>query len=193
MSSLRGRGTGPGPLLMVVVALLLLVNPSCEVPGDDGPGRRGSREAAPLSPGSRVAAFVIDVTDGDTIEVRLLEDAGKAEGRIEDVRYIGIDTPETVAEGEPVQCFGPQASDFNKHLVAGRQVTLVFDAEVRDRYDRLLAYVYLGPALVNAALVRRGLARTLEIEPNDSKARLFERLEGSAARSGRGLWHACQA
>lgn len=120
------------------------------------------------------------------------------------MRLIGVDTPETVKPGEPVQCFGPQASRFTKRELAGRQVKLVFGAERRDVYGRLLAYVYLprrtlsvpqhvkGPMrLFNAELVRRGLARTLTIPPNDRLAPRLRRIELAAARAGRGLWGAC--
>ena len=129
-------------------------------------------------------AYVTRAVDGDTIEVQL-------GGEEEDVRYIGVDTPETVKPGEPVQCFGPQASHFNHGLVEGERVRLVFDAERRDVYGRLLAYVYLDGRFVNAELVRRGLARTLTIPPNDRFAARLKRLEIAAARAGRGLWGAC--
>ncbi|HZO06940.1 MAG TPA: thermonuclease family protein [Solirubrobacterales bacterium] len=124
--------------------------------------------------------------DGDTIEVRL-------DGEIEDVRYIGVDTPETVKPGSPVDCFGPQASHFNHRLVEGRRVRLVFGVERRDVYGRLLSYVYLGPRFVNAELLRRGLARTLTIAPNDRFSERFKRLEIAAGRAGRGLWSACES
>ena len=68
---------------------------------------------------------------------------------------------------------------------------LVFGVERRDVYGRLLAYVHLGRRFVNASLVRRGLARSLTIPPNDRFAPLFRRLELGAARAGRGLWGAC--
>ena len=68
---------------------------------------------------------------------------------------------------------------------------LVFDAERRDVYDRLLAYVHLGDTFVNAELVRRGYARTLEIAPNTRFAGLFDRLKQAAANAGRGLWGEC--
>jgi micrococcal nuclease len=129
-------------------------------------------------------AFVVRVIDGDTIAARI-------DGRVEDVRYIGVDTPETVKPGAPVQCFGPQASAFNHRLVEGRPLRLVFGVERRDAYGRLLAYAYLGRRFVNATLVRRGLARSLTIPPNDRFAPLFRRLELGAARAGRGLWGAC--
>jgi micrococcal nuclease len=142
------------------------------------------------SPGP-VNAKVTRVVDGDTIEVEL------PGGDEEDVRYIGIDTPETVKPGTPVQCGGPRAHEVNERLVGGRTVTLHFDEERRDVYGRLLAYVYLPrgtggrPLFVNAELARRGLARTLTIPPNDSFAPLFARLAGRAGVRGRGLWGSC--
>jgi micrococcal nuclease len=129
-------------------------------------------------------AYVSRVVDGDTVEVQL-------DGVEEDVRYIGVDTPETVKPDTPVQCFGPQASSFNHHLVEHRRVRLVFGVERRDVYGRLLAYVYLDGSFVNAELIRRGLARTLTIPPNDRFAGRLKRLEIAAARAGRGLWGAC--
>jgi micrococcal nuclease len=123
----------------------------------------------------------------------------------ETVRYVGIDTPETVKPDTPVQCGGPEAHEANERLVGGRSVVLRFDAERRDVYGRLLAYVYLPrgvrqedgrgptrqPLFVNAELVRRGLARTLTIPPNDSFAALFARLAARAGAAGRGLWGRC--
>jgi micrococcal nuclease len=131
---------------------------------------------------------VVRVVDGDTIRVRL----GGTEER---VRYIGVDTPETVKPGTPVQCFGKAASAFNARLVRTRTVRLVFDAERRDRYGRLLAYVYREPdgLFVNAELVRRGYAQPLTIPPNVAHASEFRRLARSARRGGRGLWAACGA
>lgn len=131
-------------------------------------------------------AYVVRAVDGDTIEVRL-------DGELEDVRYIGVDTPETVKPDTPVQCFGPRASSFDHRLVEHRRVRLVFGVERRDVYGRLLSYVYLGDRFVNAELLRRGLARTLTIAPNDRFAKYFKRLEIAAARAGRGLWSACES
>jgi micrococcal nuclease len=135
-------------------------------------------------PPASATVVVTRVVDGDTVEVQL-------DGEEEDVRYIGVDTPETVKPDTPVQCFGPQASAFNHRLVEGEQVRLVFGAERRDVYGRLLAYVYLDGRFVNAELIRRGLARTLTIPPNDRFAGELKRLEIAAARAGRGLWGAC--
>lgn len=129
-------------------------------------------------------ARVVRVIDGDTIEARI-------EGRAEDVRLIGVDTPETVKPDTPVQCFGERASRFTKRRLTGQRVRLVFGVERRDVYGRLLAYVYLREQLFNSTLVRRGLARTLTIPPNDRFAPRLKRLELAAARRGRGLWGAC--
>jgi micrococcal nuclease len=149
----------------------------------------GGGSAEPSGP---VNVKVTHVVDGDTIDVRM------PDGSEEAVRYIGIDTPETVKPDTPVQCGGPRAHAVNERLVGGHTVTLRFDAEHRDVYGRLLAYIYLpeaGPAgrplFVNAELVRRGLARTLTIPPNDSFAPLFARLAARAGALGRGLWGHC--
>jgi micrococcal nuclease len=165
--------------LLLVAALLLFLQPGSR----DASGER-AEEPVSSGAGRSVVAYVSRVVDGDTVEVRF-------GGREEDVRYIGVDTPETVKPGAPVGCFGPQASDFNHHLVEHRMVRLSFDAERRDVYGRLLAYVHMGKLFVNAELVRRGLARSLTIPPNDSHARLFRRLERRAGRLGRGLWSRC--
>jgi micrococcal nuclease len=131
-------------------------------------------------------AQVLRVVDGDTIRVRL-------DGRTERVRYIGVDTPESVKPGTPVQCFAKRAAAANAALVAGRSVRLVGDVEQRDRYGRLLAYVYRASdgLFVNAELVRRGYAVTLTIPPNVAHAAEFGRLARGARRAGRGLWSAC--
>ena len=164
-------------LLLALVALVVFADL-----GSDSGSPGGDRGGEPS--GRSLHAPVARVVDGDTIEVLI-------GGSEEDVRYIGIDTPETVKEDTPVQCFGPQSSAANRRLVEGRTVRLVFDRERRDIYDRLLAYVYVGDRFVNAALVREGFARTLTIPPNVAHAGLFHRLARAAGSAGRGLWRAC--
>jgi micrococcal nuclease len=155
-------------LLLAVVAVLVLHG-------------RGEPDATSFG-----RAQVLRVVDGDTIRVRL-------DGRTERVRYIGVDTPESVKPGTPVECFAKRAAAANADLVAGREVRLVGDVERRDRYGRLLAYVYREPdgAFVNAALVRDGYARTLTIAPNVAHARQLAQLARAARERGRGLWAAC--
>jgi micrococcal nuclease len=176
------RTPGFGAIIVLVVAVLLLVTGRGSDEGETGGGHPGS--APPAGGGHGTPATVTRVVDGDTVEVSLGD-------RTEDVRYIGVDTPETVAPGQPVECFGKPASHFNQRLVEGERVRLVFDDERRDRYGRLLAYVYLGPVFVNAELVRRGYARTLTISPNTDHAPLLARLEQGAGDAGRGLWGTC--
>ena len=172
------RGALSVPLLIAAVLIVMSLS-RC--------GTNGGGSAEPAGP---LTARVTHVVDGDTIDVRL------ANGDEETVRYIGIDTPETVKPGTPVQCGGPRAHQVNDRLVYGKTVTLRFDAERRDVYGRLLAYVYLPrpgrrPLFVNAELARLGLARTLTIPPNDSFAALFARLASRAGVLGRGLWGSC--
>ena len=146
----------------------------------------GSQDAGggPTPTAHTVSAKVVRVVDGDTI-------VASVEGHDQYVRYIGVDTPETVKPDTPVQCFGPQASAENHRLVEGRSVRLVFDRERRDTYGRLLAYVYAGARFVNATLVRDGYARPLTIPPDTAHAGLFRKLASQAGREGRGLWGSC--
>jgi micrococcal nuclease len=132
-------------------------------------------------------ATVVRVVDGDTVVARM------SDGRFERVRYIGMDTPEDVKPGVPVQCFSLRAAAANRRLVSGRQVKLVPGVEPRDRYGRLLAYVYRRSdgLFVNEQLVRAGFARPLTIPPNDRYAGAIAQLADSARQAGRGLWGAC--
>ena len=131
-------------------------------------------------------AQVVRVVDGDTVVVR-------TGGRTERVRYIGVDTPESVKPGTPVQCFAKAATAANRRLVQGEAVRLVHDAEARDRYGRTLAYVYRSRdgLFVNAELVRLGYGKPLEIRPNVAHALEFRRLAARARRAGQGLWSRC--
>jgi micrococcal nuclease len=158
----------------------LAVLASALLAGCGGGGGGSADDALPHS----LRAHVIRAVDGDTALVRV-------DGRVRYVRYIGIDTPETVKPGVPVQCGGPRASAFDHRLVDGRTVRLVFDRERTDVYGRLLAYVHVGGRFVNAALVRGGYARTDPFPPNTAHAALFARLARRAGRAGRGLWGRC--
>ena len=122
---------------------------------------------------------VLRVIDGDTI----LISSG------ETLRYIGINTPETVDPRKPVEPFGKEAAEFNKKLVEKQKVRLEFDVQERDKYGRLLAYVYLEDGtLVNAELVKHGYARVATYPPNVKYQALFLKLEREARENKRGLW-----
>jgi micrococcal nuclease len=184
-----GAGGRWGSALLLIAAAVVLLRPWEAGQGDSRDARTAVERGT-----------VVRAVDGDTLEVRL------DGGGLEDVRLIGVDTPETVKPDTPVQCFGPRASAFEHRVTEGRRVRLVSGVERRDVYGRLLAYVYLLPAgglsdnskrtahrerFLNAALVRRGLARTLAISPNIRFAEPFAALQREAAQAGRGLWGAC--
>ena len=133
-------------------------------------------------------ARVAEVVDGDTVD---LEFDGS---RRERVRLLGVDTPETVKPDAPVECFGPEASARTKAILpAGTAVLVQRDEEARDRYGRLLAYVWrrADGLFVNRSLVAEGYARTLSIDPNTAHRRDLAAASGEARTAGRGLWAAC--
>jgi micrococcal nuclease len=130
---------------------------------------------------------IVRVVDGDTVVAHL-------PGGDEKVRLIGIDTPETVDPRKPVQCFGKEASDRTKQLLPpGTAVRLERDVEARDRYGRLLAYVYRSSdgTFVNLALAEEGFAQPLTIPPNVAYTSRFSAAAAAARAAHRGLWSAC--
>jgi micrococcal nuclease len=165
-------------LLLLILALVGVAG--CEgfvedVGGDGGGGAGGApadlstskaeRAAWPDAPRDAVRAEVQRVSDGDTF-------VAMVRGRRERVRVIGVDTPESVSPNQPDEPFGEEASDFAKHHLDGETVRLAGDAEPRDRYGRMLAYVWLE----------------LTVPPNVTYERLFRRLVADARREDRGLW-----
>lgn len=121
---------------------------------------------------------VVSVLDGDTIVVDGLGT----------VRYLGMDTPELHHPRTPVERFAARARAANRNLVGGRVVRLETDVERRDAYGRLLAYVYVGSVMVNARLVREGMAEQFPFAPNTRHKAMFARLEAEAMHAGRGQW-----
>jgi micrococcal nuclease len=115
-------------------------------------------------------------------------------GTDEHVRLIGIDTPETHGPGGLRECFGAEATRHLGDLVpAGTALTLVRDVDARDRYGRLLAYIYRLPdrTFVNLVMARDGYAAVLTIAPNVAHAEEFVAAVAEARRTNRGLWSAC--
>ena len=132
-------------------------------------------------------AVVERVVDGDTIIVEVA-------GQRERVRLLGIDTPESVAENRPDQCYGEESSVYLSQLLpAGTEVTLIRDVEARDQYDRLLAYVVRSSdeLFINLDLLQQGFAGVLIYEPNSYYRDLFEAAEDAAFADDRGLWGVC--
>ena len=119
------------------------------------------------------------VVDGDTVD---LDDGTR-------VRYLLVDTPEDTST---VECYGPEATEANRSLVEGKEVTLSYDEVCEDKYGRVLAYVSIGGREVNLTLVERGYACVLEIPPNGAdRADTYRAAEQEAREAGAGLWGAC--
>ena len=126
--------------------------------------------------------LVVRVIDGDTIEL----DSGEI------VRYLDVDTPETVHPSKPVECFGPEATQRNIELVQGRYVRLDIPTERTDKYGRLLAYVYTNDGFVNGALVWGGYAYARSYGESGSLYDTLVQLEDGARTKQKGLWATCE-
>jgi micrococcal nuclease len=179
-------------LFLLVLALLLVAGCEGDVEGGGGGGAgrapadlatsKAERASWPDPPKGAVAAKVQRVVDGDTF-------VASVNGRRERVRVIGVDTPESVDPNRPDEPFGEEASNFAKHYLNDRTVRMAGDVEPRDRYGRMLAYVWLADGTFwNALLAAEGYAQQLTIPPNVTYADLFRRLVGEARREDRGLW-----
>jgi micrococcal nuclease len=178
---------------LVLVLLLVVLLAGCDGYLEGGGGRAGKapaelatsdaeRAAWPDPPKDALTAKVQRVVDGDTF-------IATVRSQRERVRVIGVDTPESVDPNRPDQPFGEEASTFAKHYLDGETVQLAGDAEPRDRYGRMLAYVWLRDGTFwNALLAAEGYAQQLTIPPNVTYASLFRRLVGEARRNDRGLW-----
>jgi micrococcal nuclease len=148
-------------------------------------GCRGDRAGGPAADAGH--GTVVHVVDGDTVDVRL-------GGTTERIRLIGVDTPESVAHDRPVQCFGAEASAATEALLPqGTEVRVERDEVTRDRYGRLLAYVWRtdDDLLVNLALVEGGFADAVTFGDNEAVHQLLVAAEARARSDGVGLWSAC--
>jgi len=125
---------------------------------------------------------VIRVVDGDTIDVRF------SNGATSRVRFIGVNTPETVHPQKAVEKYGKEASNYTKKRLTNKTVTLEFDVGVKDKYGRFLAYVWIGKELYNETLVKDGYARVMTIQPNVKYQQRFLEAERKARLQKKGLW-----
>lgn len=179
----------PKKLLLIAAGALILIigiliggasdNSSSSVPQASSDTQEQSVSGNPDSKLHKVARVI----DGDTIE---LENG-------ERVRYIGIDTPETVDPRKPVQCFGVEASKKNKELAEGKSVRLEKDITDRDKYNRLLRYVWVGDTFVNLELVKQGFAQSYSYPPDIKYQDQFVAAQKEARGAKAGLWSACPA
>jgi micrococcal nuclease len=158
---------------------------------DPGSGAEGLRSYAAADRNLMVRAEVIDHVDGDTLRVRIASSGAEvpAELRVvETIRLIGVDTPETVHPSRPVERFGEEASGFTKARLLNTHVSLAFDWDLRDRYGRLLAYIYTANGeCFNAVLIREGYAHAYTSYAFQFMDE-FRSLEQEARERKRGLW-----
>ena len=179
-----------------VLALCALLGGCTDTAGND---TAGNDTTAVTTAGSSTAATVPDegslepnatvdrIVDGDTL-------VAIVNGARERVRLLGIDTPESVAENRPDQCYGEEAGEYLEALLPeGSAITLILDEEARDQYDRLLAYVVRSSddLFVNLDLIEQGYAGVLIYDPNDHYESLFRSAEREAIEAGIGLWGVC--
>lgn len=175
----------PGLRDLVAVAGIALVGALAFALGWVGVRALGpAADSQPAEPGH---ATIVDVIDGDTVEI----DVG---GRRERVRLLGVDAPESVHPSVPVQCFGQEASaGLAELLPPGSAVRLERDVEARDRYQRLLLYLYRAEddLFVNRWLLDQGLADTSFYEPNTTRSAELTAARAAAEVGRIGLWGHC--
>src|SRR3990167_4708201 len=140
-----------------------------------------------------ISAVIADTKDSDTFHVvRVIDgDTIELDGGIK-VRYIGIDTPETVNPNTDVECYGNESSAKNKELLEDKDVRLEKDISETDRYGRLLRYVYVGDVFINDYLVRQGYANASSYPPDIKYQDVFTEAEKEARDNNRGLWSSCK-
>jgi micrococcal nuclease len=175
---------GPRILIFLLLWAYTVACADSEEPSDASPtavtptASESSEETTLVEPRGDVAE-VVRVLDGDTIDVLI-------DGEEDRVRYIGVDSPESGA------CLSDEATAANARLVAGQTVLLEADPDgERDRFDRLLRYVYVGDVFVNAELVRLGLAEATTRFPEQAHREELLNAEREAFDAGRGIWSAC--
>ena len=171
-------------LLFISAASLVSETSAVELYRVNKAGLKNSSEA---DTGLMVKARVIKHVDGDTVRVQIFDRPDELNAE-ETIRFLGVDTPETVHPNQLVQHFGREASDFTMSRLLGRDVYLAFDWDLRDRYGRLLAYIYTDSGqCFNALLIQEGFGRAYLKYPFQFMEE-FKALEQEARKQKRGLW-----
>lgn len=188
-------------ILLLIILLVLWQLTGCTNSNQSGtnpqtsPPAHKSETADPMvktSPVTLTRAEVTRVVDGDTLEVKI-------KGKLEKVRLIGVDTPETVKPNHPVEPYGKEASGFTKKTLLGKNIYLETDVNERDKYGRLLAYAWLDtPTEIsdqeirqkqfNALLLLDGYAQLMTIAPNVKYVEYYTKYAKEARGQSRGLW-----
>jgi micrococcal nuclease len=148
-------------------------------------GCRQTQETKSSEVAQKTAGLVTTVVDGDSIHVLI-------GGRTERLRLIGVDAPEIEHRDQPAECFGEDSALFTRRSLEDRRIRIEFDVERRDRFDRLLAYVFFGGELFNETLVAEGFAIERSYPPNLAHQEVLRKAEVEARVERRGLWSACE-
>lgn len=170
-------------LLIAVLLAAVIVLSGCgsASAGADDPFAQSIRSRYPELKDRKITVTEVKrVVDGDTFETK--------EG--DKVRLIGVNTPETVKPNSPVEKYGKEASDFTKGKLTKKKVYMFADAGDKDKYGRLLRYVWVDgePVMFNEVLVRDGYANTMTVPPNVMFQKRFLQLEREARAAKKGLW-----
>lgn len=173
---------------LLIGLLLLVISLAYSLAAQQGWVKDDARKALHTAQTSQPGLYSVkQFVDGDTLAVDM-------NGSIEIIRMIGVDTPETQRPNTPIQCFGPQAADFTKHLIGGNKVRLQADPlnTNRDRYGRLLRYVYLPDGrLVETEIINNGYGFAYVLFPFEKKDDFYAAML-TAQNAKKGLWAACQ-
>ena len=171
-------------IIIGVIAYLFGGESVFNISGNNGGNEAGNQDFVP--------AVIVRAVDGDTAVV-------KVDGQEKRVRFLGVDTPETVHPNKPVQFYGKEASNFTKESLNGRRVWLEYDSNPQDRYGRHLAYIWLkNPATINESTMREsmfnaklllgGYAKVMIIKPNKRYEAEFKKFQEEAKRARLGVW-----
>lgn len=170
--------------IIVVITVLSILLAGCKE--DNSRTKLPEDERLPAADGERSLGpgmyWVLRVIDGDTIVIRYKE-------KDEKLRFIGINTPELRHPEKGAEPYGFEAAEYTKKLLENQPVRVKFDVQQRDKYGRLLGYVYLPDGtFVNALLLAEGYAQVMTIPPNVKYMKEFVRLEREARKAEKGLW-----
>ena len=177
---------GPKKIILLLIAAVALY-----FSGGDF-SFNNSNSGTGVNPSGIISGVVARVVDGDTALIRV-------NGEEIRVRFLGVDTPETVHPKKGVQPYGKEASNFTKQSLTGRQIWLEYDKSPLDRYNRHLAYIWLSKPnkinddavrreMFNAKLLSEGYAKVMIIKPNTKYANLFNEIQNEARKSKLGIW-----
>ncbi|HZG88119.1 thermonuclease family protein [Paenibacillus sp.] len=188
MLPLRWKRLSRGQRVAAIIWIIILLFGGCfnGAATTQEPGAQPTEEPAAEAPAAeseepeRIAAQIVSVVDGDTMKVKI-----QGHPEEETVRLLLVDTPETQNANQP---FGAEATNFAKAELEGKEVRLEKDVSDRDRYGRLLRYVYVGDRMFNELLLEKGLARVAVYPPDVKYVDAFRAIQDEARRAELGIW-----